>query len=204
MNTFTCHGSENPIDFEDLDSVKFLNEGLIVNNNGQNNKVIVGEGVIFNNFRITLDSDNNEVHIGSKCQLTGHVVMKLTDNNVLLIGKETTVGGANFICGEGCTITIGKDCMIAWGIEMRTTDSHAIFDLDTGLRINHGKDIVIADHVWIGAHVIVLKGAVIPQNSIVSIRAVVASAFNEEGIILGGVPAKVIKSNVRWERPLLG
>lgn len=41
--------------------------------------------------------------------------------------------------------------MLSTGITIRTVDSHSIIDENTGQRINFGEDVVISDHVWIGA-----------------------------------------------------
>ena len=83
-------------------------------------------------------------------------------------------------------------------IEIRTGDSHSIIDKKDNIRINHAKSITINNHVWIGAHSSILKGTCINNNSIVATRSVVTKVFNEENIIIGGIPAKQIKNNINW------
>lgn len=61
------------------------------------------------------------------------------------------------------TIKIVKDRMFAYDIEVSTGDSHAITDVITKQRINFAKNIEIGDHVWVAAHVSILKGSVIPN-----------------------------------------
>lgn len=59
--------------------------------------------------------------------------------------------------------------------------------------VSEAKEVVIDDDVWIGARVIILPGVHIHQGAIVSAGAVVTKDV-EAFQIVGGVPAKVIKS----------
>jgi acetyltransferase-like isoleucine patch superfamily enzyme len=69
----------------------------------------------------------------------------------------------------------------------------------TGERLNFAGDVVICRHVWIAPHTVVLKGVTIGENSIIATGAVVTKSC-EPGVIMGGNPAKVIKSGVSWKR----
>lgn len=171
---------------------------------GKHNRIFIGKNCILKNTRIEILSDNNYIHISDNCRITANIIMKLTESNELFLGKNTSCGGANIICGESTKIRIGEDCMLAWGIEIRSTDSHAIFEKSTGDRINKPKNIEIKDHVWIGAQATILSGASINRDSVVGIRSVVTKHFTEEGAIIVGVPGKVVRQGVTWERPLLG
>lgn len=190
--------------FNNQDSVKYIGTGLTIINKGKNNKIFIDENVVFNSMRILLESNDNVIKIGSNTRLSGSVIMKLTDKNSLVIGDHTTIGGASFICGEGTKIEIGEDCMIAWDIEFRSTDSHAIFDLTTNHRINIAADIKIGKHVWIGAHTHILKGVDIADGSVISLGSVVVKSFSESNIVIAGIPAKKVREGVFWKRPLLG
>lgn len=197
-------GDKAAVIFEDVDSIKFVNNGLSIHNNGKNNHIYIGKNIVFNNFNIRVDANDCIISLGDMCRLTGTVIMKLINGNQLTIGDRTSIEGANFICGEGRKIEIGKNCMIAWGIEFRTTDSHGIFDLSTNERLNKGGDIIIEDDVWVGAHASILKGALIKSGSVVSIKSLVTSKFADTNIVIGGIPAKVLKRNIYWKRALLG
>ena len=52
--------------------------------------------------------------------------------------------------------------------------------------------VVIDENVWIGNNVMILKNSEIGKNSIVAAGAVVSGVF-PPNVIIGGVPAKVIK-----------
>ncbi|SPA56374.1 acyltransferase [Cupriavidus taiwanensis] len=193
-------GADNVVDLSEAGPC--TNSEIVIT--GNNNKIVIGKGAALVNVRMQLLSNGNFVEIGDSCRITASVIMKLVDHNSLVIGAGTTIGGCNFICGEGTAISVGRDCMLAWNLEVRTTDSHAIIDVTTARRINPAADIVIADHVWIGAHATILKGAHIGRDSVVSIRSVVTEKFHESGLVIGGAPARKLRSGINWCRPLLG
>ena len=143
---------------------------------------------------------NNKIVVGDNVRLTGVTFWFEDDGNEIIIGDNTTMEGNNQLAAcEGTKIIIGQDCMFARNVNLRTTDSHSIVDGD-GKRLNPGKDIIIGNHVWIGTDVLVLKGTCIPDNCIVSAKALVAAHEYEQNSIIGGVPAKKIKCDVNWLR----
>lgn len=111
--------------------------------------------------------------------------------------------GNNFYCNCNMSIicskniTFGDDCILGWNVHIRDCDGHSLFQ--NGERINPSKDIQIGNHVWIGQDVKILKGSVIPENSVIAMNSCVTKSFTGSRIIIGGYPAKVIKQNVDWE-----
>lgn len=53
--------------------------------------------------------------------------------------------------------------------------------------------IKIGDNCWLGANSIILPGVQLGNHVIVAAGAVVTRSFEEDNILLGGVPATVIK-----------
>lgn len=103
--------------------------------------------------------------------------------------------------GKGRTISVGKDCMFSHGILIRTSDGHKIIDQDSGAFINESKDVVIGNHVWIGARAVILKGSVIDDHSVVGAMTVVTKPFLKKGSVIAGNPAKIIsEKKVTWNR----
>ena len=103
---------------------------------------------------------------------------------------------------NGSRVTIGEDCTFANDIDIRSGDSHSVIDAEAGERLNIPADVHIGRHVWIAPHVVVLKGVELGENTIVASGAVVTKSF-EPGVIIGGNPAKVIKTGVSWQRERL-
>lgn len=170
---------------------------------GSRNKIVFGSDVVLNGFVVVVESDDNLVEIGDRCRITGKVIMKIVGGNRLSVGDGTSIGGCNFIVGEGTSVVVGRDCMLAWGLEIRTTDSHGIYD-KSGARVNPALDIVIGDRNWIGAQATLLRGACVSDDSVIGIRSVVTDKFDECGVVIAGVPGRIVRRGISWKRELLG
>ncbi len=71
-----------------------------------------------------------------------------------------------------------------------------------GGRINHAKSIFIGNHCWIGEGAKILKGVRLEGDIIVSSGAIVTKSFSNY-LLIGGVPGKVLKTNVTWDKKRL-
>ena len=102
------------------------------------------------------------------------------------------------------SFTLGDNCLLSWGIKARTSDGHSIIDLDTNKAINLPKPIYINNNVWICEDVMIMKGSSIPSGTIIASGSIVTKKFDDDcaNSIIGGVPAKVIKCNVTWNREM--
>lgn len=164
------------------------------------NSIIIGDNSSLADCRFLIKGKNNKITIGKHCALKGVRFWMSGDNNEIIIGDYTTVGhNTEFATLEGTCISVGKDCMFSHDIQVRTSDSHSILD-QYGKRTNPAKNIHIGNHVWIGLEVILLKGSEITDNSVVAARSMVTKPFTKEGSLIGGAPAKEIKSNINWSR----
>jgi acetyltransferase-like isoleucine patch superfamily enzyme len=135
----------------------------------------------------------HQVSIGHNCQIE-HLVYFHFDG-IYQSGPSIKIGNDSFI-GSGCefnvrlSVLIGNHCLIASGCRFIDHD-HGI----SGIGPFGGEDIEaaisLADHVWIGANAIILKGVNIGNGAVVAAGAVVTKSIpaNE---IWGGVSAKKI------------
>lgn len=106
-------------------------------------------------------------------------------------GDDVSINrGAEFYAGmaEGSRITIGSNVRIAPNARFHAA-GHDPDDPD--LR-DVGADIVVGDGVWVGAGAIVLAGVTIGDGSVVAAGSVVTKDV-PPGVIVGGVPAEVIR-----------
>lgn len=166
---------------------------------GRNNKIFADNQCVLSRCKINITGDNNKIFIGSRVSAVDCEIHIEDNNNLVWIGMGTHISGRTHLaCMEGSKITIGERCLFSSDIVFRTGDSHSILDLQ-GKRINQSKDIRIEDHVWIGNKTIVTKGAKIAQDSIAATGAIVTEKFDEPNVILGGIPAKVIKRGINWD-----
>lgn len=176
-----------------LNSTKILVDGI-------NNKIFIGDLCRLSNCSIYIKGNNNVICLSERTSFVQTEFHIEDDNNEINIGVHTSVSGkTHFAAIEGTKIIIGEDCMLSSDIHFRTGDSHSIVDL-SAKRINPSEDIIIGNHVWIGAKVTCLKGVFIPNNSIVGTGALLTRKFDGENSIYAGTPAKLIKSNINWLR----
>jgi acetyltransferase-like isoleucine patch superfamily enzyme len=169
---------------------------------GNNNVIEIGQSVILNKVLFHIRGNNNKIKLEENVKFNNGGSFWMEDDYCeALVGENTTSVETHIVVTEPYSkIHIGKDCMLAYDIDIRTGDSHSIMDSITNERINYAQNIVIGNHVWISAHVSILKGVCIADNSIVATRAVVTRPFEETNILIGGMPAKKIKENINWDR----
>jgi acetyltransferase-like isoleucine patch superfamily enzyme len=137
----------------------------------------------------------------------------LEENGVLQINKSFTMYAGSYIrviknghleidggfINEGVEITcaskitIGEGVTIARDVVIRDYDGHIIEE--AGYKI--AKPITIGKHVWIGNRAMILKGVTIGDGAIVAAGAIVTTDV-PAGAIVAGVPAKIVKENVKW------
>lgn len=107
--------------------------------------------------------------------------------------------------GKACVLTsharieVGEKCLLSVGVTLYNTDAHPVYRLGSDVPVNRARTLHVGDHVWLGAHVTVLKNTVIPDDCIVGWGSVVAGRFGQSHCALGGIPAKVIAEGVTWD-----
>ncbi len=114
------------------------------------------------------------------------------------IGARTELLGDNFFV-SGAKLVIGRDCLFAANVTLRTHDGHHIFDLFTKKGINIPQDIVIGNQVWIAYGATLLGGARIGNGSVIGAGSITSSEFGDHTVIAGS-PAKIIRENICWSK----
>lgn len=124
---------------------------------------------------------------GSKLSVRGDLKLGAGFN----MTAESTI-----VCAK--EITFGDDCLLAWDILVMDTDEHPLYDKDNE-RINPDKPIVVGNHVWIGCKCILLKGAEVPNDTVLAAGTLLKSAFAGDNQVIGGNPPSILKREVHWE-----
>lgn len=171
----------------------------ITQEKGQNNQLFLGRDVELSRLAIDVRGKNNRIYIGSGARLRGTVEVKGNDC-IVFIGARTTFQGVKLFCRAPGHVFIGKDCMFSSGIEIRTSDSHSVIDLDTMTLRNPVEGVHIGDHVWIGKGTTVQRGACIAEDSIIGLGSFVRGAFPEPNCVIAGTPARVVGTRRSWSR----
>ena len=201
---FKINGLNNEIHFikDGIISDDLEIPGLGITINGNNNNIEIELPANFINSHIVVEGDNNKFSL----KTTKHRTIKYTTFG-LEGGSEIHIGSGistykdiHIVAKNGKNIYIGDECMFAREIMVRNNDGHIILDKETGELLNAPEDIKIGNHVWVGMRALILKGAEIKDGSVIGAMSLVNKKFDEENILIAGVPAKKIRSNVEWKR----
>jgi acetyltransferase-like isoleucine patch superfamily enzyme len=133
----------------------------------------------------------------------------------LEIGRRTYLGrgsslhldapGARLVIGDDVRLTarvritcrrevvIGDATAVSWDVSITDTDYHR---LDGG---SPDAPVHIGSNVWIGARAIVLKGVTIGDGAVIAAGSVVTDDV-PAGSLAAGVPARVVRTRISWER----
>jgi len=159
------------------------------------------------------------VRLGKGCSFVGHPRFVRHPNSYIEIGpdcrfnssKDSTVLGVNHPCiistsKEGAEIMIGRNCgftgvsigcakKIIIGQNVRCGNNTMIMDTDwhwNDPRTGPNAPVVIADNVWLGINVTVMKGVTIGKNTVVAAGSIVTKSL-PANVVAAGMPAKVIR-----------
>lgn len=145
---------------------------------------------------------NNDYHSSEEVRrLFSEVIGKPVDESFALFPPFYTECGKNIYIGKNVFINccchfqdqggiyIGDDVQIGSHVVMATIN-HGV-DISQR-RTNFPAPIHVGKGVWIGSHATILPGVKVGDHSIVAAGAVVTKDVHEN-VIVGGVPAKVIK-----------
>lgn len=105
------------------------------------------------------------------------------------------MNGASVDCSV--EITIGEYCAIAEGVRIMDNSYHPI-TID-GVTKCAAAPVHIGNHVWVATNAMILPGVTIGDGAIVAAGAVVTRDV-PAGCLVAGIPARVIKTGVKWKK----
>jgi acetyltransferase-like isoleucine patch superfamily enzyme len=161
-----------------LGAIDNLTVKIIARRKEKSSFINLGEFSLGNNVRI---HKNFGIYIGEEA--------KFSMGNNSYINPEVTI-----FCKK--EISIGSNCVISWRCQFLDDDLHSI--IAEGKRINPPLPIIVGNHVWIGADVKLLPGALIEDGVIVAAGSIVKGKLDAY-CLYGGVPARKIKEQIEWE-----
>lgn len=200
--TIKSTGKDNVIyaDWETLQNFSALIEFI-----GSGNTLYIGrnfKSVV--RLRVIMKGNNGIISIGDNCYSNGSWIQTIGNDCQILIGEGlSSYLNTTILCVENNSkITIGKDCLFASECAIRTSDHHAIFDLDTKERINPARNITIGDRIWLGENAKIMKGVTISNDVVIGGSALVTKDI-PSFVAVAGIPAKIVKRNVFWYKHLV-
>lgn len=165
---------------------------------GGGNEVVIHPNANLRNVFLEFLGKDSKVYIGENVSMHGQWCLGV--GCTLKIGDKTTSTNPVYITiAEHTTLDIGSDCMFATNNQIRTDDAHPIYDVHTGKRLNVSRDIIIGDRVWVAYGATIFGGTQIGKGSVVGAFSVVKKHF-PNNCVLAGVPAKVVRKDIFWER----
>lgn len=194
-------GDNNTVEnYELLNSLDNLQISIF----GDNNSMIWTEPDLSTKsglFNISVEGNNNKIILNGKISIDQMLVICVVDDeHIIKIDRNCSFVSTVISCADnGSLVDIGEDCMFSNGVTIMPSDFHSIIDINTNKRINYAQDINIGRKVWVGMEAMILKGGGVGDNSIIGAKSVVVSYIDPYSIAVG-VPAKIVKKDVVWER----
>jgi acetyltransferase-like isoleucine patch superfamily enzyme len=139
-------------------------------------------------------NENSKLVVNGFVTTGSGVIISLGRNAVLEIGNDVSINSdSKLICYTN--MKIGDGSTISWEVEIRDCDFHKIVRDDFVV----SKPIEIGSNVWIGSRATVLKGVKIGNGAMIATGSVVTKDV-PENCLVAGVPSRVIRRNIKWER----
>lgn len=140
----------------------------------------------------------NKITLGNGCKIGAYSLITCTSHlskygKSLTMGNHTAIGDfAHFGAAGG--IEIGNDVIMGSYISFHS-ENHNFNDTTMLIREQGttSKGIKLGNNIWVGAKVTFLDGCIVGNNSVVAAGAVVSGQF-PDNVVIGGVPAKVLKT----------
>lgn len=138
-----------------------------------------------------LVEENGTFQINNTFTMYAGSYVRVVKNGHLEINGGFINEGVEITCAS--KITIREGATIARDVVIRDYDGHTTEAPDYKI----AKPITIGKHVWIGNRAMILKGVTIGDGAIVAAGAIVTKDV-PAGTIVAGIPAKVVKEDVKW------
>lgn len=131
------------------------------------------------------------IHAGDDARI--HATASIRNAQNVYVGKNSHI---NHLCcvwaGENSQIVLGDNLLMGPGVCLFSSNHSLVKGEPMTFQERSEGSIVIGDDVWLGAHSIITAGTHIASGVVVAAGAVVTRNITQEGVIVGGVPAKII------------
>lgn len=162
-------------------------------------QILYNSKPIFNQY--TLFEGEGLVEIGNNCSFgfklggfhkNGSIELQARfSNSRIILGKDVSTNNNIMICAANY-IKVGDDTLIGQFVTIMDHEAHGI-EPDRRRQLGVIGIVEIGKNVWVGNNVTILKNTTIGDNSIVAAGAVVSGDY-PANVIIGGVPAKIIRN----------
>ncbi len=197
-NNIYCNGirlnkNTNPSKFDF--NIKGENNTIYLNDFNGNGKIV-----------FEIDINNSEINLGKNTVISRKLSfiakptpgLNINNNSQICIGNNNSFNGNVTIGFTNETyIKIGNENLFA-SVQFRVSNSHLIYDIITMNKININKGISIGNRNWICSDVIFFDKTVVQNNCVVGAFSLVNKSFNQNNILIAGIPAQKKRDNIMW------
>ena len=144
------------------------------------------------------------IQIGEKGQVIFHGKANFSEGCSLRCDYGRISFGNEFSANKNCCINceldmeFGDKVLFGWNVTVRDTDGHAVFE-NQERKISQ-KRVRVGNHVWVCSYSDLLKGSAIGNDCVVAWRSCVLNSIAQNNVLIGGSPAKVLRTNIDWEK----
>ena len=149
-----------------------------------------GTGTVDQRFRRGCWEVEGEVHFAGSASFGHGSAISVGPDGVFSVGDGFACSATStFICQQN--VTFGNSCTVSWDSLVMDSDFHSINGEPTESPVHIGNG------VWIGCRATILKGATVPDGSVVAAGAIITKSMSEADSIYGGVNQK-LRENIIW------
>ncbi|WP_198012030.1 hypothetical protein [Gillisia sp. CAL575] len=120
-------------------------------------------------------------------------------NAKIQFGNNVTFGGKNKVISQQ-KISLGINLRTAWDVQIIDTNFHYTIDSRSKEVASKQKQIIIGDDCWLANRSSLMKGAILPDKTVVASNSIVNKEFKvpeeQDSLVIGGSPAKIIGYNI--------
>ena len=162
-------------------------------------RIELGSGIKLENGVVLDGLGSGKLSLDDNCSIGAYSRLVISTSysdlgKFIKFGKNVGLGEFSYIGGAG-GVSIGSGCIIGQYLSIHP-ENHNFDSLDIPIR-HQGVTrlgVKIEENVWIGAKVTITDGVRIGKGSIVAAGAVISKGTFPENSVIGGVPAKIIRS----------
>ncbi len=139
------------------------------------------------------------IHVADRPRIHPTASIRCAHN--IYVGNNSHI---NHLCcvwaSENAKIILGDNLLMGPGVGLFASNHGIVAGRPMTFQEWKEASIVIGDDVWLGAHCVVTAGTHIANGVIVAAGAVVTRSIDQEDVIVGGIPAKIIGKRPAAER----
>ena len=139
------------------------------------------------------------ITLGDGCSIGSYsrVIISTSYSNLgkfITFGANVAIGEFSYIGGAG-GVSIGRDTIVGQYLSIHP-ENHIFTSAEIPIRFQGvtRQGVKIGENVWIGSKVTILDGVNVGDGSIICAGAVLTAGVYPPRVVIGGCPAKVIRS----------